>query len=40
MAGNTDLNSHVHTYDRMIGMLKWGGLAVFVIAALVVWLIA
>ena len=40
MAGNSDLTSHVNTYGRMIGMLKWGGLAVFIIAALVVWLIA
>jgi len=40
MASDTDLKSHVHTYDRMIGTLKWGGLAVFLVAALVVWLIA
>ncbi len=40
MAGKGDLNAHVATYDRMIGMMKWGGLAVFLLAAIVVWLIA
>jgi hypothetical protein len=40
MAGNTDLKSHVHTYDRMIGMLKWGSAAVAIIVLLVIWLIA
>ena len=40
MAGNSDLKAHVHTYDRMIGLLKWGSVAVAVIVALVLWLIA
>jgi len=40
MAGNTDLKSHVHTYDRMIGLLKWGGVACFFLALFVIWLIA
>ena len=40
MADNTDLQTHVHTYDRMINTMKWGGLAVVVIAAVVIWLIA
>jgi len=40
MAGNTDLNAHVASYDRMIGMMKWGGLAVVIIVAIVIWLIA
>lgn len=36
----TDLKPHVQTYDSVITLLKWGGLACFVVAALVVWLIA
>ncbi|WP_233150947.1 MULTISPECIES: aa3-type cytochrome c oxidase subunit IV [Sphingomonas] len=39
-SGKGDLNAHVATYDRMIGMMKWGALGVFLIAAIVVWLIA
>ena len=40
MAGNGDLKAHEQTYAQMIGMLKWGGVACFVIAAIVVWLIS
>lgn len=40
MAGNTDLNAHVQTYDRLIGLLKWGALGCAIVAALVIWLIA
>jgi hypothetical protein len=34
------MEAHVATYGGMIGMLKWGAVAVFVIAAFVIWLIA
>lgn len=34
------LEPHVRTYSGMIGMLKWGAVAVAVIVALVIWLIA
>jgi len=40
MAGDTDLKSHVQTYDRMIGLLKWGAVACAAVAGLVIWLIA
>ena len=34
------LAAHVQTYDKVIGLFKWGALAVGLIAALVIWLIA
>ena len=40
MAAKSDMEHHVSTYGRMIGMLKWGGLAVVLVTALVIWLIA
>lgn len=40
MADNGDIKAHVSTYDRVIGMLKWGTVACFLLAALVVWLIS
>ena len=40
MAGNTNLKPHVQTYDRMIGLLKWGAVASALVVALVIWLIA
>ena len=40
MADDANLKSHVATYDRIIGLLKWGSVAVFLIAAAVVWLIS
>lgn len=40
MADQAEMNGHVATYDRLIGMLKWGGIAVFLIAAVVIWLLA
>ena len=40
MADNGNLDAHVRTYSGLIGMLKWGGVAVFIIAAMVVWLIS
>ena len=40
MADDADMKGHVATYDRIIALLKWGGVAVFIIAALVIWLIS
>jgi hypothetical protein len=42
MAAHGDMNikAHVSTYDRVIGLLKWGTVACAVVAALVIWLIA
>lgn len=40
MAEHTDMKAHVASYDRMIGMLKWGSVAVAIVAVLVIWLIA
>ena len=35
----TDMAAHVQTYDGVIGLLKWGGIAAFFIAAMVIWLL-
>ena len=35
-----DMPAHVHTYGKVMGMMKWGAVAVFIVGALVVWLIA
>ena len=40
MAETGDLKAHVSTYDRVIGLLKWGAVACFILAFFVVWLIA
>ena len=40
MAERFDMKAHVASYDRMIGMLKWGAVGVAIIAAAVIWLIA
>ena len=40
MADGVNMKGHVATYSSMIAMPKWGGLATFIIAALVVWLIS
>ncbi|MDP1028081.1 aa3-type cytochrome c oxidase subunit IV [Sphingomonas sp. KR1UV-12] len=40
MAGHGDTKVDVKTYDRMISMMKYGGVACFLLAALVIWLIA
>ena len=40
MADDADMNGHVATYSSVMGMLKWGAVACFVLAALVVWLIS
>jgi hypothetical protein len=33
MAGDMDTRAHAHTYGKVIGMLKWGGVACAAIAA-------
>ena len=40
MADIKNLPAHEATYGRMIGMLKWGTVAVVLIVAIVIWLIA
>ena len=35
----TDMAAHVQTYDGVISLLKWGGVAAFVVAAMVIWLL-
>jgi Bacterial aa3 type cytochrome c oxidase subunit IV len=40
MAGDSDIKVHEATYHQVIGLLKWGAVACFVIAAAVVWLIS
>ncbi|WP_344692815.1 aa3-type cytochrome c oxidase subunit IV [Sphingomonas cynarae] len=40
MAGNGDIKAHVGTYDRMIGLMKYGAIAVAFVTAMVIWLIA
>lgn len=40
MADDANLKGHEATYSQLIGLLKWGGLACFVIAALVIWIIS
>ena len=40
MADDTDLSGHVATYDGLIGLLKWGAVAVAIIAAAVILIIA
>lgn len=37
---NPRLDVHVRTYGSVIGMLKWGAVAVAIVAAMVIWLIA
>ncbi len=39
-ADQTNMKSHVQTYDRMIGLLKWGAVGCAAVVALVIWLIA
>ncbi|WP_375390839.1 aa3-type cytochrome c oxidase subunit IV [uncultured Sphingomonas sp.] len=36
----TDMDFHVQTYGSVIAMLKWGAVAVAIIAALVIWVIS
>lgn len=40
MAEASDMKAHEATYGRMIGMMKWGSVAVAIITAIVIWLIA
>lgn len=40
MADDADIKGHVSTYDGLIGLMKWGAVAVAVIVATVIWLIA
>ena len=40
MAEHTDMKKHVSTYSGVIGVLKWGAIGCFVLAFVVVWLIA
>ncbi len=35
-----NLKPHIATYDRVIGMLKWGAVGCAIVAAFVIWLIA
>lgn len=40
MADHADLETHVSTYDRIIGLLKWGAIVCFIVTFFVIWLIA
>jgi Bacterial aa3 type cytochrome c oxidase subunit IV len=40
MAGKGDMKAHSETYTSVMGMLKWGSLACFLLGMLVVFLIA
>lgn len=40
MADDKDIQGHAATYDSLIALLKWGAVAVALIAAMVIWLIA
>jgi len=40
MADNGDIQEHSQTYTGFVGLLKWSTIATFVIAAIVVLLIA
>ena len=40
MAGNGDMKAHQSTYHSVMGLLKWGALACFLIAFAVLWLIS
>lgn len=40
MAEQSDMKAHVSTYNGVMGLLKWGAVACFIIAFAVIWLIA
>jgi len=40
MAGNGDMKAHESTYHGVMGLLKWGAVACFVIAFAVIYLIS
>jgi hypothetical protein len=37
---NTDIQSHVKSYDRFSAMMKWGTIISFIVAAIVVIIIS
>ena len=39
MAGNGDMKAHQETYDGVMNLLKWGGVAAFIVGAIVIVLI-
>ncbi len=36
----SDMQAHRKTYGKVIGVLKWGAVACFIIAMAVIWLIS
>lgn len=40
MAGNGDMKAHSQTYEGFLGLLKYGTIASFLVAAFVVYLLA
>ena len=40
MADDANLKGHVATYDSLIALMKWGAVAVAIIAAGVIWIIS
>jgi hypothetical protein len=40
MTGNGDIKTDEVTYSKVMGVLKWGAVASFGLAAFAVWLIA
>lgn len=40
MVDDGTMQRHVRTYAGLIGVMKWGGMAVAAIAIMVIWLIA
>jgi hypothetical protein len=40
MAGDGNMKAHVATYGKVTAMMKWGSVAVAIVAAIVIWLIA
>lgn len=40
MTGNGDIEAQRATYEKLIGLMKWGAVACFLIAFFVLWLIA
>ncbi|MEO9131128.1 MAG: aa3-type cytochrome c oxidase subunit IV [Sphingomonas sp.] len=39
MAADGEIKVHEATYNKVIGVLKWGAIGCFLIAMLVIWLI-
>lgn len=40
MADATDMQVHRKTYDKVIGMFKYGGIAVAIVALVIIYLIS